>query len=99
MLAFGPQHKSVQSTGLADGLETVFAASEQLMYIALMAYVEDETVFGRIKHIVHGQGELDDAQIWADVSACLGNALDESLADLLRQSLQLNRTEPFHIRR
>ena len=53
MLAFGTQHKAVQSTRLADGVEPFAAAREQLVDISLMAYIEDKMVFWSIEDVMH----------------------------------------------
>ena len=65
VLAFGAQHEAVQAAGLADGLEAVAASGKQLVDIGLMADVEDEAVGRRVEDVVHGEGQFDDAEIWA----------------------------------
>jgi hypothetical protein len=42
VLAFGAEHEAVEAVGLADGVETVAAAGEQLVDVGLVADVEDE---------------------------------------------------------
>ena len=87
VLAFGAEHEAVEALGLADGVEAVFASGEQLVDVALVADVEDEAVAGSIEDVVHGDGQLDHAQVRPDVTAGLGDAGDEAVADLFGQPL------------
>jgi hypothetical protein len=47
VLALGAQHEAVQAAGLADGVEAVAAAGEDLVDVGLVADVEEELVLGR----------------------------------------------------
>ena len=68
----------------------VLAAGEQLVDVALVADVEDEAVARRVEDVVHGDGQLDHAEVRPDVTAGLRDAGDEALANLFGQSFQLH---------
>ena len=89
VLALGAQHEAVEAAGLADGVELLAAAGEDLVDVGLVADVEDDLVLGRIEDGVQGEGELDDAEIGAEVAAGLGERLNEEGANLFRQLGQL----------
>jgi hypothetical protein len=53
------------------------------MHIGLVAHVEDELVGGRVEDVVHGEGQLDHAQVRPEMPARPGQGLDQPLANLL----------------
>src|SRR5207253_1087065 len=67
---------------LADGVEGLAAAGDQLVRIALVAGIEDELVARRVEDVVQGEGQLDNAEIPAEVTADGGDDVDDPLADL-----------------
>ena len=85
VLALGAEHEAVQAAGLANGVEAIEAAGKNFVDVGLVAYVEEESVFGSVKDSVEGQRQLDDAEIRAEMTAGFGERLDEECADLLRQ--------------
>jgi hypothetical protein len=73
-----------ESAGLADELEGLAGASgEEFVDIALVADVEDELVARGVEDAVERDGELDDAEVGAEVAAVAGGDLDELVPDLL----------------
>src|ERR1700690_3263930 len=48
-----------------------------------MAYVEEKPVDRRVKDVMHGQRQLDHAQVRSEMAAGLRQAADQQLADLL----------------
>ena len=46
----------------AQGANAVAASSEDFVRIALMAHIPDQPVFGRVKHIMDGGGQLNNAK-------------------------------------
>ena len=84
-------------SGLADGVEAVAAAGEQLVDVGLVADVEDEAVGGRIENGMERDGQLDDAQIGPEMAARFGQNGDEFLADFLRQGRELLQRELFNV--
>ena len=90
VLAFGAEHEAVEAAGLTDGVEARLTSGEQLVDVALVRDVEDEAVSGRVEDVVHGDGQLDHAEVRPDVTAGFGDAGDKALADLFGKSFQLN---------
>ena len=58
-----------QTAVAAHGVHLIFAAGEDFVRIALMADVPNQLVFGRVVHIVQGDGQLDRAQIAGEMPA------------------------------
>ena len=85
VLALGAEEESVQALILADCLQPAQATGEHFVNIALMADVEDKAVFGRLEDAVEGDGEFHDAEVRAEVSACVREDIDEFRADLIRK--------------
>ena len=74
---------------LADGVEAIAASGNQFVRIALMPGVENELVARRVEYVVQGQGQLDDAQIAAEVAADRRDHFDDAFSNLLRQLREL----------
>ena len=85
VLAFGAQHEAVQAAGLADGVEAIEAAGQNLVNVGLMADVEEEAVGRGIEDGVQREGEFDDAEVRAEVAAGVGEGLNQEGADFLGQ--------------
>ena len=95
----GPRRVARQPAGLAQGGEAVAAAGEDLVDVGLVAGVPQEDVVGRVEHPVEGEGELDHAQVGAQVAAGDRHRLDDELADLAGQLLELLGLEPAQVGR
>ncbi len=74
---------------LAQRREGVVAAGEQLPGVGLVSDVPDDLVGRGIELVQQRDGQLDHAEAGADVAAGDGNALDQAIADLLRQLREL----------
>ena len=98
VLAFGAQSKAVQAARLAHGVETAAASGEQFVNVRLVADVKDKAVSRGVEDVVHGQGELDDAQVRPQVAARLGQHTDQLLAYFLSQCLQLRHGKALDVR-
>ena len=85
MFALRAQHEAIQAARGADGREALAASGEQLVYVSLVAHVEQEVIVGRVKNIVHGDGQLDNAQVGTKVPARAGEHRNEFPANLLRK--------------
>jgi hypothetical protein len=99
VLALGAQRKTVQAVRLANRAETVFASRQNFMDIHLMAHVPDEFIPGRGENFVQRDGQLDHAEVRAEMSAALGQPGDEFLADFAGKFLQLRQREFFDVLR
>ncbi len=82
VLAFGAQHEAVESARRADGGEAVSTAGEQFVHIGLVANVEEEVIRWRLKDVVHGDGQLDHAEVRAEMSAGARQRVDQLAANL-----------------
>jgi hypothetical protein len=74
---------------LADRVQPVAAAGEDLVGVGLVAHVPQDLVPRGVEHGVQGDGQLARTQVGAEVAADLADRLDDQLADLLRHLLQL----------
>ena len=97
VLALGAQHEAVQPARLANGLEAVQPPGENLVDVSLVAHVEEQLVFGGVEDRVQGQGQLDHAQVRAQVAAGLGERLNQEFANLLRQLRHLRKVQALQI--
>ena len=97
VFAFGAQGESVEAVRLADGVEPVLAAGEQLVDVALVAHVPDKLVLRRAEDLVQRDGELDHAQVGAEVAAGFGQGVDQFLANLFGQLLALFEREFLYV--
>ncbi|GAA3294298.1 hypothetical protein GCM10020295_18450 [Streptomyces cinereospinus] len=77
----------------------VLPAGEQLVHVGLVPGVPEHLVLRRFEHAVQGDGQLDHAEVGAQVAAGLGDGLDKEGPDLLRQLVQLLQAEPVQIAR
>ena len=97
VLALGAEHEAVEAAGLADGMEAVAPAGEQLVHVGLVADVEDEGIGRRIEDAMQRDGQLDHAQIRPEVAAGLGQHGDQFVADFLGQRGQLVHRQLFNV--
>ena len=77
--------------------KTVEAAGENLVDVGLVADVEEDLVLGRVEDGVQREGQLDHAEIGAEMAAGFGESLDEEGADLLRQLGHLRSVQAFQV--
>ena len=74
---------------LADRRELVAAAGEDLVRIGLVADVPEDLVARRVQQRVQRDGQLAGAEVGAEVPADLADRVDDVLAHLLRDALEL----------
>jgi len=60
-----------ETAGVAKCVEPISPAREQFVNVCLVADIPDETVTGRIKDPVEGDGQLDDPEIGGEVATRL----------------------------
>ena len=85
VLGLRAEREAVQAVGLADGVEAVLAAREQLVDIDLMAHIPDEFVLRRAEDAVQCDGEFHHAEVRAEMAAGLGELGDELTTDVCRE--------------
>ena len=82
---------------LADRVEAVAAAGEDLVRVGLVADVPEDLVARRVEQAVQRDGELAGAEVGAEVAADLADRVDDQLADLLRDLLELVVVEALEV--
>ena len=85
VLRLGAARVAGEPVLLAEVGEGVAAAGDQLVDVGLVAGVPQQQVAGRVEGPVQGQGELDDAEVGAEVTTGGGDGVDDELPDLPRQ--------------
>ncbi len=71
MNALRAEREAIQTIRGADGVKTVLAPGQNLVDIALVADIPDKLVFGRVKYRVQRDGQLDDPEVRAEMTAIL----------------------------
>jgi hypothetical protein len=84
---------------LADRLELVATPGQDLVRVRLVPDVPQDLVARRVEQAVHGDGDLAGAQVGAEVPTDLPHGVDQQLADLLRDLLQLFLGQPVQVLR
>ena len=85
----GAPQEPGQAARLAQGRQAIVAAGEDLPGVALMAHVPHDLVARRVEAVAERNGQLDHAQAGADVTAGLGNDVDQPAAHLVGEGLEL----------
>ena len=89
MFAFRAQKKTVESTELAHGVETVEAASKHFVHVALVTHIHHEAVPRRVEHAMQRNRQLNHAEVRPEVAASLRKHFDQFIADFLRELRQI----------
>ena len=87
--ALGTLRETRDAAELPQGGHAITPAGEDLVRIGLVAHVPHQPVFGRVEHMVQGHGQLDGAQVGAEVPAGLGDTVQHIGAQLAGQGFQL----------
>ena len=74
---------------LAQGVEALFPAGEQLVDIGLMPHIEDYLVLGQVQLSVECHRQLHHSQIAAQMASCTADLLDQEFPDLSGEPRQL----------
>ena len=77
VLGLGPAGVARQPAGLAELVEAVAPAGDELVDVGLVAGVPQDDVAGRVEHPMEGERELDDAEVRSEVPAALGDGIDD----------------------
>ena len=85
VLGLGAAREAADAVDLAERVEPLEAAGQQLVRVRLVAGVPDDPVAGRLEHPVERERDLDDAERGAEVAARRGDGPDDRLADLARE--------------
>ena len=75
--------ETAHAVKLAQAIEALAPAGEQLVNVSLVARVPDELVFGGVEDVMQGECELDYAEVARQVPAGSRYVVDKEVADLL----------------
>jgi hypothetical protein len=95
--ASGVATRGLMAPELAQRAHAITAASQYLVRISLVAHIPDDAVIRRVEHMVQGDGELDRAQVGRQMPAGLRHAVQQVVAQLGGQRVQLAAREPTHV--
>ena len=99
VLGLGDRAERGEALVLADRVEPVAAAGEDLVRVGLVADVPEDLVARRIEQAVQDRRQLAGPEVGAEVAADLADRVDDQLADLLRDLGQLLVASPRQIGR
>ena len=85
VVAFTAQGKGGRTGFAADQWHLLAAAGQNFMRICLMTHIPYQTVIRGIKDVMQGDGQLNNAQTRAEMSAGLANAVDQIFTQLSAQ--------------
>jgi hypothetical protein len=86
-----------QTAVLADRVQLVAAAGQDLVGIGLVADVPEDLVARGVEEAVEGDGQLAGPEVGAEVAADLADRVDDQLADLLGELLELGIVEAVEV--
>ena len=89
--------EAADAVDLAQRVEPVEAAGQQLVRVGLVAGVPDDPVARRLEQPVERERELDDAQRGAEVAAGRGDGADDRLAELARRAGRARRRQAAEV--
>src|SRR3984885_3328856 len=99
MFGLGPARVPGDAAGLPQRAEPRTPPGEQLVHVRLVADVEYDPVDRRAERPVQRDGQLDHAEVRAQVAAGPRYRLDQDIPDFSRQKGQLVRMERLDVSR
>ena len=99
VFTLGALGEARQATPLAQRMDPVSPARQNLVRITLMTYVPDQNVPRRVEDIVDRRRQLHHTQTRAKVTACLRDRVHRRVAQLVRQLTQITLGQTTQIRR
>ncbi len=99
VLGLRPRRVAGHAALLAQPVEAVAPARDDLVHVRLVPGVEHDRVPRRVEHAMQRHGQLDDTQVRAEVPAGPGDLVDQKTPDLVAELLQLRFGHPFQISR
>ena len=77
------------ATALAQLGQKMLATREQLVRVALMADVKEQSIVSEVEHVVHGHGQFDHAEVRREVATAARHLIADRGADLGAELLKL----------
>ena len=99
VFTLGALGEARQATPLAQRMDPVSPARQNLVRITLMTYVPDQNVPRRVEHIVDCCRKLHHTQTRTKMTACLRDRVHRRVAQLVRQLTQITLGQTTQIRR
>ncbi|CDN43885.1 hypothetical protein BN871_DS_00300 [Paenibacillus sp. P22] len=99
MLAFAALDEAAQPALLAQAVEAVHAAGQDLVDVRLVSDVEQELVFRTVEQIVERKSQFDDAKVGGQMPAGRRQLADKEFADFGRELIQLRQGQLLEILR
>src|SRR5450631_1261095 len=84
VFAFGPFGEAGQAAALAQRVDAVAPPGQDLVRVALVSDVPDQAVVRRFECIMQRHRELDHAEAGAEMSAGLGDRVDQVFSQFIR---------------
>ena len=75
--------KTAQATQLAQRCHAIPSAGQNLVRVSLVAHIPDDAVFWGVVNVMQCHGELNRAQVGAEVPRGLGHAVQQITAQLI----------------
>ena len=99
VFAFALLRESAHAVQLAQMIESFGSSRQDLMNIGLVPYVPYDFVFRGIENLMESNGDFHHAKIGGQMSPGPGYFLNEKIADLIGEKLQLFHIHGFQITR
>ena len=91
--AFVPLEEAGNASLLAQGIESVIAAGQQLVHVRLVPHVPHDLIVGCVEHVVQRKSQFNNAKARCQVTTVLCHLTNDGLADLRGEVVQfLDRT-------
>lgn len=77
--------KAAETAALSQGTDTIAPPGQNLVWIGLMADIEDQFVVRGVKHVMDRSGQFHDAQTRAQMPAGATHSADHFIAQFVGQ--------------
>jgi hypothetical protein len=99
VVRFAAAGEAADAVELAERVETLEAAGQQLVRVGLVAGIPDDAIARRLQETVQRQRELDHPQRRTEVPAGLGHGLNDRFAQLAGELFELGLVEAAEVGR
>jgi hypothetical protein len=89
VFTFGTLRESGQAAAGAQGANAITPAGQNFVWIGLVTDVPDQLVIGRVKNVVKGHREFDDAEAGAKMTAGDCDRIDRFSAQFIGNPLEV----------
>ncbi|MEZ0003412.1 hypothetical protein ABIA18_005209 [Sinorhizobium fredii] len=97
VFAFGAPGEAGQAAFLAQRADAIAPPGQDLVWIALVADVEDQPVMRRVEDLVDGDRQFDDAEAGAEMAAGARHRIDHLRTQFACQLRQVPVVDPLEI--